>query len=676
MKKKQLLTLLIVALPFIGSSQLQTPLKDAVNYHQAVMDGNFGIAKGILEKYHEDISAFETNHFINTEFLKDSANINLISTGPGTNNIQSGTDAFNLQGAIIDELGTLIANRFREELTIAFLEDFRTKLKEDTLFAHVFSNTNNVLMYGDPFNPSAWMSTFRTAMEKDLQEIPQNVPYILKAIEAKSGLSEGQKKALKYAQDIYPILLDLWKNPNSSNETIRNFISEMEGKLSDEKAKNSLKITNMFIDGLSSDGKGWVSPDHLNTASQNPKILKCFLGFVVEKNMDALMNMELEESGKSIYELCHKDGRNSTNEGVAFNSLEKQLMNSVKNLIPKVKAVHLAMQQIANAEMNQNLSFDSYAPLITASLDFLDELSSEDMIALVGESGLNEAKNIQKVLKYVNMSVRFSQSVKSDVESKNYSNIIVETMSLLQKIVEDDAQLLENKFLMEIMKYGSLAANLASAETSEEVSEALNAHVLPVGSYRLKRNNYFSVSINSYAGICGGAEFLSNSDAEHPTAGLLGFTAPVGVGLNWATKKKKSSYQLPTKRVLKADGSLDTNRTKYATGGSFSVFFTVVDVGAIAAFRLTDDETPVNDVQWSNILAPGMYLSWGIRNTPLAINVGGQYGPALRQVEANDGAATLTIDSRAFRVGVGLVVDIPLYNVYSRAEKIKKKKEE
>ena len=137
--------------------------------------------------------------------------------------------------------------------------------------------------------------------------------------------------------------------------------------------------------------------------------------------------------------------------------------------------------------------------------------------------------------------------------------------------------------------------------------------------------------------------------------------------------QKLRTSQIPVKTILNKDGSLKC-RKRYFTGSSFSLFFSVLDVGAITAFRLTDYETPVDNVQWSNILAPGFYLSWGLGNTPLALNIGGQYGPSLRNVKAADGAASLTIDSRAFRFGASLAVDIPLYNIYSRQEKIKKKK--
>ena len=61
-------------------------------------------------------------------------------------------------------------------------------------------------------------------------------------------------------------------------------------------------------------------------------------------------------------------------------------------------------------------------------------------------------------------------------------------------------------------------------------------------------------------------------------------------------------------------------------------------------------------------------------NTPLALSVGGQYGPQLRNVTAVDGSATPTIDSRGLRFGVSLTVDIPFFHFYTKTEKVTYKK--
>ena len=672
MKLKQFLLLTLFSIPILGFGQSQTPLLDAIAYKTAYDAKNGPKAQAILYKYNSDLTPFDDNLLIkvpDSSFFASTA-----GAGSDATEYRSGT-AGNVQGMLIDALGTLVANRFREELTIAFLEDFRAKVKSDTLLAHVFPNTSNVLIYSDPFNHTAWMSTFRTAMEKDLAAFPENFPYVIRAVESELSLTAEQKEALNFAYEVYPILLDLWKSPNDSNIAARKFIQKVEGKISDPTAKNSLKVTRMLIDGLSADGNDWVSGSDLDAAMQSASTMKYFLAFVIEKNAEALdsINVTINSTTKSVYDHFHEspNARNTSNA----ESLQAKLLNVVREIVPSVKATHAAYQNISNANLDGKATFADYEPLISASLDLIDKLSNNEMIGLLDTANISDVEKVTQILKYVNLGIGFAESVQNNVESKDYSAILVDAVALLEDIAKTNNVVASNQFIMEFIKYGSLAANLASAETPEEMSSALKASVLPVGSYRIKRNNYFSVSINSYAGLFGGAEVLSNQSAKHPTAGLIGFTAPVGVGLNWSINQKKpglKTSQLPIKTTLDSTGSSVVSRKKYLSGSSFSLFFTVIDVGAIAAFRLTDDETPVDNVQWSNVLAPGMYISIGLGSTPLALNIGGQYGPSLRKVEAKDGVASLTIDSRAFRFGAGLVVDIPLYNLYSRAEKIKK----
>ena len=141
------------------------------------------------------------------------------------------------------------------------------------------------------------------------------------------------------------------------------------------------------------------------------------------------------------------------------------------------------------------------------------------------------------------------------------------------------------------------------------------------------------VSINSYPGFLTGSEF-SDVDNNH-AAFSVGFTAPVGLYWQWG-KDRCNTY---------------------------GVFFPIIDLAAPVRLRFdSEDKTEtMSDYTFKDAFAPGLYFSLGINKTPLTINVGGQYGPKLRNVKDESS------DFNAFRIGVGIVFDIPLFTLFSKS---------
>lgn len=681
--KNVLLMIAFFGIPLLVFSQNEIPLQDAINYDKAKLANPMDTAtmKAIILKYVNTTKDWN-NNLLEVPELQDYTKSAFVEDGD--NELRSATT--NLQGMMIDALATVIADRFREELTQAFLSDFRKKLETQKWLGDLFPNTKRVLLYSDPFNFKSWMSTFRAAMEADLKEIPANIPVLIEQLGKVGGLDPKKLQIIQDAAKIYPLLSELWENPRNSYATIHHVVEEMETVIKNEQVKNSLALANMLLDGLSYDGQNWVSAKDLEVFTKKPKVLKYFIAFVVEKNEAALSKIMMNVNGskKSVYSLFQKpeatapaDSAQSAAQKKVFTVLSS-LINGLSEDIGSIEKSWTTLLNLRNDGKTPTL--EDYGGIINSSLNMLDRLASDDFVFLLGKVDPADTNKLAQILKDVRRGVKFTLSVNELVQKRDYSSIILETLQLVESFVKDKEALKNNKSVLEFMKYASLAANLASAESSEAMADAIDASILPVGSYRVKRNTHFSVSVNAYAGLYGGVEVLNNSLAKNQNSFLAAFTAPVGVGFNWGIKScnaKKHLSQLPAKSIIDTNDSL-ISKNRFFSGSSFSVFVTIIDVGAIAAFRLQDDETPVSTVQWSNIIAPGFYLSFGLGNSPLALNIGAQYGPGLRRVEAKETegqtAADLTIDSRAFRYGIGLVVDIPLYNIYSREEKIKDKR--
>jgi hypothetical protein len=104
-------------------------------------------------------------------------------------------------------------------------------------------------------------------------------------------------------------------------------------------------------------------------------------------------------------------------------------------------------------------------------------------------------------------------------------------------------------------------------------------------------------------------------------------------------------------------------------GSSLTVFLPLVDVGAVTSFRLQDGETQLPTLSWQNVWAPGVYLIYGFRNSPLSLHLGTQYGPDLRKINAENNTI---ITSQAWKmINVGITVDIPVFNIYTWQKKSK-----
>lgn len=206
-----------------------------------------------------------------------------------------------------------------------------------------------------------------------------------------------------------------------------------------------------------------------------------------------------------------------------------------------------------------------------------------------------------------------------------------------------------------LLKYGSFMAAIANAQNSDDVKAAIESTVLPAGSYSVKRETNFNISVNGFVGPYAGTEYLP-ALKQKAWAGTVGFTAPVGIAFSWGNYGSGLRKDPPVVKL--------NSRQKPRGGQSVSIFVSLIDVGALASYRLGNDSSKVSsEIQLKNIVAPGAYFYWGLPKCPISLGIGAQVGPQLRQVTATQA----DIDRNFYlRVGMSLVVDIPFYNIYSR----------
>lgn len=182
--------------------------------------------------------------------------------------------------------------------------------------------------------------------------------------------------------------------------------------------------------------------------------------------------------------------------------------------------------------------------------------------------------------------------------------------------------------------------DMAVAQNSEDVEKALEAFALPTGSYSIKRKTKSNLSITTLPGLLPAMELTWKNKVAYPGFSFA-FTAPVGFNQVWGGCKN----------------------------WSHGVFLSVIDLGALTRLHLSNEVSTdttstavLPDFKFSNILAPGLYYTLGLPKLPITFVLGAQYGPGLREVN-RDGSTKIY---ESMRFGIGVVLDIPLLNLYTK----------
>jgi hypothetical protein len=214
----------------------------------------------------------------------------------------------------------------------------------------------------------------------------------------------------------------------------------------------------------------------------------------------------------------------------------------------------------------------------------------------------------EKVEKKLNDSKRYSMDYYETFFSKLSGSSYL-TLTLFQYVNFGE-------FNGEAKKLIAVAGEVSTAKTAEEVKNALSKYSLPVASYRIKRNEPDTWTINAYTGV--GYSNYGPLDFNNVEPILF---APIGIEYSFLPRKKQSRRM------------------------SISLLASVFDVGNVINYRLnTKGNTEKRVFTIENIISPGGFLCWGLsKKVPLAILAGYQFNP-------NRLTAALTFDLPLFRI--------------------------
>lgn len=192
-----------------------------------------------------------------------------------------------------------------------------------------------------------------------------------------------------------------------------------------------------------------------------------------------------------------------------------------------------------------------------------------------------------------------------------------------------------------LSRYSGLFTALISETDPNKVAEALDAAAMPIGGWRQKQvPGTTMVSITSLAGLgLVSAEwrwgqygvFKEAGNQTHVNPPVL--QLPLGVDLTWAAHRG---------------------------GASAGLFFSLIDPAAYLQYD-ADQQGRLPGAQLLTSLAPGLALRTSLWASPLVASVYGVFRPNFR---AWDPAVTAPA-AHVFQLGVGLSVDVTLFEIYT-----------
>ncbi|AYB32606.1 hypothetical protein [Chryseolinea soli] len=677
MKKTLTLLALLFTMTYCHAQLVATGVigVDAAKLKKAVDDKNVNDCLVILRYYVsgetlpivEDVPAFikriEGNKFL-SQLLKTNDMWELIKkeitekkplekigvngvAGPPAALPQGGLSSLFPAQTVADGLGIFIAERFKEELTMRYLESFRRKLTEEEStyhFSQLFPKTYDVLQtYANVFDYKALLTALKEAFKDDLDNASQNViPFVEKNL----GKNTPELNSLFLIYDEITNKIPQAENPLSAlAEIVSNPYYDSIGNQSPQ---GYFKIVSTFANALRNTDGTFINSSDVSgffKKFQDPLYAQAFWGLFLEKNHASLAASAVTSS-TSAYDVLN-------------NKTASDLLGLVKPFTDIVAAVK---------EFNNNPEKKDIAALVKRLRPSIATLSVQLKPFL---DSATQAK-IQTALGLGDHLVNIYLLAKEE----KYGLVVVE----LLKTVEATGLKTKNPNLYDILnKYGTFIANVAQAKSGQDVKEALDIAALPVGSYKIKRNTLSEISLNAYPGLALGMEFRQDTPTANtnvsPTTGVIAFTAPIGLGFNWGNRKdtlRASNRKTADRNEYMTYTKGGQKRSRVVTGSSHSLFISVIDIGAVTAFRINDDDTEkLPEFTWENILAPGVFYIYGIKNSPLSIGGGLQYGPQLRKITATNAE----ISESMFSARIFLSVDVPLFSFFSRAE-VKKTKQE
>lgn len=552
-------------------------------------------------------------------------------------------------------LTDFLIERAKTELNIAFFRRLQDALDDEYLNV-MFPHSKKVLDVIDIeiYQYNHYLNALRTAFANDLRMLSHRLPGVIDLLNQKGVINQDDYHLLHLLAQIsgwVPEKLHpgeiLSRIPASGH-----FIAL--GSSSNQDYKDVFSIiasSSLFSESFrnTTGDQYWVEQNGFSQL-KDEKTLKIYLGLLYEVSKTSpYSNIRFNISGReeTLTEILKRIGEGWSTDKitpiVSFLQEIRYRIQSTTNAIENLNQLKIELDQntdISKPDKRKRL-FEAGLDVYNALANLLKVSYQIDKLSLMANRPIftvnPKAKEIIDLLE-------IGGNIGTQLLNEQYEGAVAN----IAIILKSDSK---SNFAGQFLKYGTFMANIVAAETPEDAKAVIEKIALPPGSYIVKRESTFNVAINGYIGAFYGQERIDGVD--NTGFNNLALTAPVGISFSF--------------------GNI-TSQCKYPW--SFSLFTPIIDLGAIASFRLkvSDASTQMNEpetlptINLKHIIAPGLFAEIGIGRTPLSLGFGGQFGPRLRKVNPTANPP-VEIGDTYLRLGCSLKVDIPLLNIYNKPAK-------
>jgi hypothetical protein len=528
-----------------------------------------------------------------------------------------------------DGLAKFLIERGKQELSMAFFDKMKEEFKKYPELITLFPNTFEILDEIQNHNILTLLQELRDAFAKDLLNGPSNVLALRQLDTLRCDNLDGaqledcknrNEKHNKRIKDIRKAagtrtaavsLLIAQGMLNGNNiisilGTVATDTTFCEGKANSGKDDlgGYLKLTYVVMDMLRTSKTGlFISEVQLKELFSNKELLTIFLGLGYQKfNVTDCFKPEQLKIGTSTLETIFQT---LLSESSKFHGM----LGSLDNVNFAYSAI---VGQLSNGQPTEP---SSYGSLVSGSTFAVERIVNALSVVLRSPS----PDELRKVL--ANLDITMDLAI--DIQQRNYTGIFNDIIRFV-----DANNILGNNAVAKakLVKYLSFGANLASAQNSDEVKDALNAATLPPGSFSVKQKSKFSIGLNAYVGY-----------AWDFNGGLYGRNvyAPFGIASSWGINK--------------------------GNGGAVSLFVSIIDVGSLVAYRLNNSATDTlkQEVRLESIISPSAQVIYALPRLPVSICAGVRRTPKL----VFEGQTEFRVVTPETVLNLSILIDIPLFNI-------------
>lgn len=581
---------------------------------------------------------------------------------------------------IIDASTQFLVERTREEIVLAFFDQFQKRVDSLVELQYLFDNTHALLTNREILRIPSLGKAWQEAFELDLRLLPKSFERLVEESPDYAYLRENM--GFRLYRFTYSLLdkdsLRLESGlKRLSKRSLADCASEMD---------TSFFLSNFLLEDFQANGEGRFLGIREQMKDLDERARTFFVAIQYQKAPEVFYSIRSGEGGKSLASLMKEQTQD-------FFEKEMTLAGLFSNIDRDIKALDFPERP----EINQ----DNAAYYKQLLKDYLDELPGN--LATLGsitkqmvrsaflfkyfedEMALYSDPHYRRLMGIVQGGI----DLVGALESREPSRILVATIQVLDPFFEilqerqielihemersgsgsSSVEVSQAIHRLEQLKavsqylgfYGGFCLDVLGAKSAEEVKAALYRYAIPPGSYRLKRESLFSLEVGAMPAFYTGPEWVLDSTLKNRSL-VSGFSAPVGISLSWGRRK---TVGLDASHPYKFSMKKGKAQAKELSGWSLGLFFPIIDLSAPFSYRWKNgiDEGLPDEIYWQQILAPGAYIVWGIKGVPVSLSAGAQYVPRLRSISST---GNQTVDFDAIRAGINLSLDLPVFSIYKK----------